>query len=138
MNGAIWHAECSYQVCKTGGQEIKMDEERVEAKAMDAVQQIGDAAGGLATSTQANVRGVIEKGGAVARDLSAAGTRVAGQASEIIKSAANQAGDAASSLYRQGADAGGQVRRYAAEQPITALLIAAALGYGLAYLIHRR
>ena len=53
MNGAIWHAECSYQVCKTGGQEIKMDEERVEAKAMDAVQQIGDAAGDLATSTQA-------------------------------------------------------------------------------------
>ena len=63
---------------------------------------------------------------------------MAGQAGEVIKSAANQAGDAASSLYRQGADAGGQVRRYAAEQPITALLIAAALGYGLAYLIHRR
>jgi hypothetical protein len=27
--------------------------------------------------------------------------------------------------------------RYAAEQPLTALLIAGAAGYGLAYLIHR-
>jgi ElaB/YqjD/DUF883 family membrane-anchored ribosome-binding protein len=115
-----------------------MDEERVEAKAMDAVERIGDAAGDLAASTQANARSVIEKGSAVARDLSTAGSRMAGQASEVIKSAANQAGDAASTLYRQGADAGGEVSRYVAEQPMTALLVAAALGYGLAYLIHRR
>jgi hypothetical protein len=36
----------------------------------------------------------------------------------------------------QGARAGGYLSRYAA-QPLTALLIAGVLGYGLAYLIHR-
>jgi ElaB/YqjD/DUF883 family membrane-anchored ribosome-binding protein len=134
----IWPADCYFKAGEEGVRRLKMDEERVEAKAMDAVERIGDAAGDLAPGTQANVQSMIEKGSAVARDLSAAGTRMAGQASEVIKTAANQAGDAASALYRQGADAGGQVNRYVAEQPMTALLIAAALGYGLAYLIHRR
>ena len=34
--------------------------------------------------------------------------------------------------------AGEYIRQYAAQQPVTALLIAGAIGYALAYLIHRR
>ena len=50
---------------------------------------------------------------------------------------ANQASQAAATVYQQGARAGASVSRLAAEQPLTALLIAAAIGYGAAYLIHR-
>jgi hypothetical protein len=34
--------------------------------------------------------------------------------------------------------AGEYIRQYAAQQPVTALLIAGAIEYALAYLIHRR
>ena len=78
----------------------------------------------------------------VARDVSAAGTQAAMQAGELIQGAArqvgNQASQAATTLYEQGATARGFVSRYTAEQPWTALLLAAAVGYGLAYLFHRR
>ena len=63
------------------------------------------------------------------------------QAGDAIQGAAreagNRAGQAATTLCQQGGRAGGYVSRYTADQPLTALLIAGALGYGLAYLIHR-
>ena len=49
----------------------------------------------------------------------------------------NQASQAATTVYEQGARAGASVSKYAAEQPLIALLIAGAIGYGIAYLIHR-
>jgi len=64
------------------------------------------------------------------------------QAGEIVQSAAREAGNqatqAATNLYQQGSRAGDFISRYTAAQPITALLVASAIGYGLAYLIHRR
>jgi ElaB/YqjD/DUF883 family membrane-anchored ribosome-binding protein len=119
-----------------------MDEERVEVTVMDTVEKIGNDASDLAARTQAGVQGALEKASAVAQDVSAAAPRLAPQAGEIIKgvacNAANQAGEAANALYRQGANAQGYVSRYVAEQPIAALLIAAAFGYGIGYLVHRR
>jgi ElaB/YqjD/DUF883 family membrane-anchored ribosome-binding protein len=77
----------------------------------------------------------------VAHDVSTAGGQAVAQAGEVIEGAVrevgNQAGQAAQTVYRQGARAGGYLSQYAAEQPLTALLIAGAIGYGLAYLIHR-
>ena len=63
------------------------------------------------------------------------------EASDAIQGVAREVGNkvdqAATTAYRQGARAGGYVSQYAAEQPLTALLIAGAIGYVLAYLIHR-
>jgi ElaB/YqjD/DUF883 family membrane-anchored ribosome-binding protein len=54
------------------------------------------------------------------------------------REAGNQATQAATNLYQQGSRAGDYITQYAAERPVTALLVAGAIGYGLAYLIHRR
>ena len=77
----------------------------------------------------------------MARQVSESGGQAASRAGEVIQGVArdvgNQASQAATNLYQQGSLAGGYVSRYTAEQPLTALLIAGLIGYGLAYLIHR-
>ena len=76
------------------------------------------------------------------RQASDAGRQAMAQAGEIIQGAARQAGEQASqvatNLYQQSSRAGDTISRYTAEQPLTALLLAGTIGYGLAYLIHRR
>ena len=136
-----------------------MDEHRVEGTARDAAGKVSETVSDLAAQTQANVQGMIDQGKAMfenaktsagdaiesatstARDVSTAGTQAAAKASEVIqgvtREVGNQAGQAATALYQQGSTAGGYVGRYAAEQPLTALILAAAGGYALAYLIHR-
>jgi len=59
------------------------------------------------------------------------------QATDAIHGIAQDVGQAANTVYQQGARAGGSVSRYTSEQPLTALVIAGAIGYGLARLIHR-
>jgi ElaB/YqjD/DUF883 family membrane-anchored ribosome-binding protein len=77
-----------------------------------------------------------------ARQASEVGKQAMAQVGETIQGAAREAGNqatqAANSLYQQGSQASHYISRYAGEQPVTALLIAGAIGYGLAYLIHRR
>jgi ElaB/YqjD/DUF883 family membrane-anchored ribosome-binding protein len=76
-----------------------------------------------------------------AADLAHKASAAGAQALDTIQGAArdvgNQASRTASAVYQQGAHAGGSVTRYTSEQPLTALLIAAGIGYGIAYLIHR-
>jgi len=73
-----------------------------------------------------------------ATDLARKASAPVVQAVDAIQGAARDVGQAANAVYQQGARAGGSVSQYATEQPLTALVIAGALGYGLAYLIHRR
>lgn len=130
-----------------------------QGTARDTADKVGEAASGLAAQTNADMRGTLDQGKAmlqdakagvgnameratsVAQDASAAGTQAAAQAGDVIQGVArevgNQAGQAATTLYQQGSSAGNYVSRYASEQPWTALILAAAFGYGLAYLIHR-
>jgi ElaB/YqjD/DUF883 family membrane-anchored ribosome-binding protein len=86
---------------------------------------------------KASASDAIGKASALAQEASAAGSRAAAQAGEIAQNVARQVGDQATSLYQQGTAAGNYLTRYTAEQPWTALLAAAAIGYGLAYLVHR-
>jgi ElaB/YqjD/DUF883 family membrane-anchored ribosome-binding protein len=90
---------------------------------------------------QASAGEAIDKAAELARKASAAGVEAVSQASAAIQGAAkdvgNQASQAATAVYEQGAQAKGYVSRYAAEQPLSALLIAGAIGYGIAYLVHR-
>jgi ElaB/YqjD/DUF883 family membrane-anchored ribosome-binding protein len=127
---------------KTFTQEERMEEGTVkDANVQDAVDQ-GKAMWQEAKAGAGDaINKASNKASSVARDMSAAGSQAAAQASEAIQGVArqvgNQAGQAATAIYERGTNAGGYVSRYTAEQPWTALLVAAAIGYGLAYLIHR-
>ena len=125
----------------------------------DATTKVGDTVSDLAAKTENVVRDKVEQGKPVLRDLqgsagaaidkaaglardaSSAGMQAVAQASDAIQGVAREVGNkvdqAATTAYQQGTRAGGYVSQYAAEQPLAALLIAGAIGYGLAYLIHR-
>jgi ElaB/YqjD/DUF883 family membrane-anchored ribosome-binding protein len=63
-----------------------------------------------------------------------AGSTIQGAASETVR----QVRDAAAKTYDQGAQAADYLSRNTAEQPLLALLLAGAVGYAIAYLIHSR
>jgi ElaB/YqjD/DUF883 family membrane-anchored ribosome-binding protein len=136
-----------------------MDEQRVEGMAKEAAEQAGKTASdavaqvgatvqakldqgrAMAQNVRAGAQETIDKATTLARQVSETGGQAASRAGEVIQGVArdvgSQASQAASNLYQQGSRAGGYVTRYTAEQPLTALLIAGLIGYGLAYLIHR-
>ena len=72
-----------------------------------------------------------------ATDLARKASAPINQAADAIHGIAQDVGQAASTVYQQGARASGSVSRYTSEQPLTALVIAGAIGYGRARLIHR-
>jgi hypothetical protein len=125
-----------------------MDKRRVEDVVTGTVAEVGDAVKGkldqgkgVFEDLQAGAGEAMEKATALVREVSATGSQAVAQAGDVVQGVAHevgsQAGQAAATVYQQGVRAGGYLSRYTAEQPLTALLIAGALGYGLAYLIHR-
>jgi ElaB/YqjD/DUF883 family membrane-anchored ribosome-binding protein len=132
-----------------------MDQQQGEAAISDAAAKVGNTVSNLTTEAgrvaqdkldQAKpvIRELRESAGAAmdkaadfAQKASNAGVQAVDAVQGVARDVANQAGQAATAVYQQGARAGGSVSRYTAEQPLTALLIAAAIGYGIAYLIHR-
>jgi ElaB/YqjD/DUF883 family membrane-anchored ribosome-binding protein len=132
-----------------------MEQQGNEAAMRDAAAKVGDTVGNLTTEAGKVVQDKIDQAKPVLRDLresagvamdkaadlaqkaSNAGVQAVDAVQGAARDVANQASQAASAVYQQGARAGGTVSRYAAEQPLTALLVAAAIGYGVAYLIHR-
>src|ERR1051325_8680798 len=58
------------------------------------------------------------------------------RAASMARNVGEQASAATGALYEQGARAGDYVSRNVNEYPLPALLVAGAVGYGLAYLIH--
>jgi ElaB/YqjD/DUF883 family membrane-anchored ribosome-binding protein len=132
-----------------------MDQQGNEAAVRDAAAKVGDTVGNLTTEAGKVVQDKIDQAKPVLRDLresagvamdkaadlaqkaSNAGVQAVDAVQGAARDVANQASQAANAVYQQGARAGGTVSRYAAEQPLTALLVAAAIGYGVAYLIHR-
>jgi ElaB/YqjD/DUF883 family membrane-anchored ribosome-binding protein len=82
--------------------------------------------------------GVKNAAGEVVEHLKgAAGEALASVAENIREQARDQAGAAAEALLRQTRRAGDRLSRYATAKPLTALLVAGAVGYGLGYLMHR-
>lgn len=59
-------------------------------------------------------------------------------ATDLARRAREGAAAASGAVYEQGSQAGQYLARGIDEYPITALLVAGAVGYGLAYLIHSR
>jgi hypothetical protein len=97
----------------------------------DQVSKVGNGLkGGIATTME------------TVTDWAGKGRTAAVQAGSTIRNTAIETGkqvsDAAAKTYAQGARATEYVSSNTAEQPLLALLIAGAIGYGIAYLIHGR
>ena len=132
-----------------------MDQQQGEGLMSQAAAKVGVTVGDLTGKSQEMVQDKIDQAKPVLRDLresagaamdkaadlaqkaSTAGVQAVDAIQGVARDVGNQVGQAATTVYQQSARAGGSVSRYAAEQPLTALLVAAAIGYGLAYLIHR-
>ena len=105
----------------------------MDTKTMDTngFNKIADTAKeGIATTTE-TVTDLAGKGWAAAVD---AGGTIQVAAAET----ARQIGDAAATTYQQGLRASRYVSQNTAEQPFLALLIAGAIGFGVAYMLYRR
>jgi ElaB/YqjD/DUF883 family membrane-anchored ribosome-binding protein len=132
-----------------------MDQQQGEAAISDAAAKVGNTVSNLTTEAGRVAQDKLDQAKPVIRELresagaamdkaadfaqraSNAGVQAVDTVQGVARDVANQASQAATAVYQQGARAGGSVSRYTAEQPLTALLIAAAIGYGIAYLIHR-
>ena len=132
-----------------------MDQHQVEAAVSDAVAQVGASVDELIGKTgktmqekidqakralrdlQESAGAALDKAGDLAQKASIAGAQAVDAVQGAARDVANHASRTATAVYQQGDRAVGSVSRYAAEQPLTALLVAAAIGYGIAYLIHR-
>jgi ElaB/YqjD/DUF883 family membrane-anchored ribosome-binding protein len=132
-----------------------MDEHQVESAASNAAAKVADSVNELAGATgkkmqdkidqakpalrdlQESAGAALDKAGDLAQKASVAGAQAVDAVQGVARDVASQASQTATAVYQQGARAGGSISRYAAEQPLTALLVAAAIGYGIAYLIHR-
>jgi ElaB/YqjD/DUF883 family membrane-anchored ribosome-binding protein len=96
-----------------------------------AREQTQELAGDAMERTRATVRNLSEQARAAMADRGAT-------AQELARRAREQAAMASDVLYQQGTRAGEYLTRNVNEYPLAALLIAGAVGYGLAYLIHTR
>ena len=84
----------------------------------------------------------LEQAKAMARDVGeqarAAAADAGATAQDLARRAREQATAASDALYQQGMRAGEYLTENVNEYPLTALLIAGAIGYGIAFLIHAR
>jgi ElaB/YqjD/DUF883 family membrane-anchored ribosome-binding protein len=124
-----------------------MDQQRNEDVMSDATAKVSDLSANAEKMVQDKIdqskpvlRNLQEAAGAAmdkATDVARKASTPVIQAADAIHGIAQDVGQAANTVYQQGARAGGSVSRYTSEQPLTALVIAGAIGYGIAYLIHR-
>lgn len=118
-----------------------MDQTRAREIAKDAAEQASKTVNEATQRVGEQVQPALDQAKATAQDLgnraSEAGRQAMDRAGEFVESVAPQAKQVASNLYDQGAQSGEYVRQYAAQQPLTAMLVAGVIGYTLGYLIHR-
>ena len=122
-----------------------MDDHRVGAvrNAGDKIEGDLDQRGRQSQSALGNAKDAF--GGATIADRAsafvkqtAAGETAASAVQDAAQKAGAQASDMGERLYDRGRRAGESVVRTVEQQPLAAVLIAAALGYGIAYLVHHR
>lgn len=91
--------------------------------------------GDWAPELQEGMASGVETAKDLAEQAQTAATRVGNTIRDAAVETGSRAGDAAAKAYKQTAD---YVSRSTVEQPLTALLVAGAIGYAAAYLIRRR
>ena len=94
-----------------------------------AMEQAKDTANQAMDHARTMARNIGDQARAAASDPGAT-------AQELTRRALEQASAAGDTLYRQGQRAGEYVTQNVNEYPLTALVIAGMIGYGLAYLVH--
>ena len=102
-----------------------MDENRIEGAARNIGGKIEDAAGNLTGDNKLKADGMADK-------VAGSAQQTYGQAADTVRNAANSAGDYGSQLLDQIEEAGDIVAEQIDQRPITALLIAAGVGFLLA------
>ena len=120
------------------------DDTLTQEQAMEVAREVGkvglDQARQQAHRATAMAGDTIEQAKTMARNIGdqalAAAADPAATAQELARRARDQASAAGDVLYRQGQRAGEYLTQNVNEYPLTALLIAGMIGYGLAYLIH--
>ena len=117
----------------TGGGTTTLDQNRTQQQSGTTANQVMEQA--KTTASQA-----MEQAKTMARNIgdqaAAAAADPTATAQELARRARDQAGAAGDVLYRQGQRASEYLTQNVNEYPLTALLIAGMIGYGLAYLIH--
>jgi vacuolar-type H+-ATPase subunit H len=117
----------------TGGGTTTLDQNRTQ-------QQSGTTANQAMEQAKTTANQAMEQAKTMARNIgdqaAAAAADPTATAQELARRAREQAGAAGDVLYRQGQRAGEYLTQNVNEYPLTALLIAGMIGYGLAYLVH--
>lgn len=123
-----------------------VDTDRIVGGAKEAVDKVQGAAGDFAGSNRDSVEGRF-------REAQGEAQNVYGQVKDKARDIADRAGDVASDAYDRAGDIAGEayersgsylrdgraaVGARVEENPLVALLIAGAVGYGLALLVHGR
>jgi ElaB/YqjD/DUF883 family membrane-anchored ribosome-binding protein len=106
------------------------------------VQQAKTTANQVMEQAKTTANQAMEQAKTMARDVGEQARAVAADpgatAQELARRARDQASVAGDVLYRQGQRAGEYLSENVNEYPLTALLIAGMIGYGVAFLIHTR
>jgi|SRR6266404_4799682 len=97
----------------------------------EQAQRAGTMAGNTLEQAKAMARDVGEQARAAAADAGAT-------AQDLARRGREQVAAASDALYQQSMRAGEYLTENVNEYPLTALLIAGAIGYGIAFLIHAR
>lgn len=102
---------------------------------MDDDKKVNEQVSNVGNAVKEGLAGALEKGGDLAGQAQAAAGQASGAIQDAATEASKQLGDAGAKAAAQAAD---YVSRNTAEQPLLALLVAGAIGYALAYMIHAR
>src|SRR5436189_4519264 len=125
--------EQGHMVSNTGGGTTTLDQNRTQ-------QQSGTTANQAMEQAKTTANQAMEQARTMARNIgdqaAAAAADPGATAQELARRAREQAGAAGDVLYRQGQRAGEYLTQNVNEYPLTALLIAGMIGYGLAFLVH--
>ena len=120
------------------------DDTLTREQAMDVAREVGKTAldQGRQQAHQATAMAgdTMEQARTMARNVGEQARATAAEASataqDLARRARDQAAAASDALYQHGMRAGEYLTENVNEYPLTALLIAGAIGYGLAFLIH--
>jgi hypothetical protein len=100
--------------------------------------RLGDLAGDAVDEAKGRVSAAAQTGSELAGRARTSAAEAGGAIQNAAVEAVRQIGDAAAEAYRQGVQVSKSVSQNTAEQPFLALLIAGAIGFGVAYMIFRR
>ena len=130
-----------------------MDEQRIQDRVSETTEKVGTMASDAAKQAGAAMQGKLDQGKAMVQDAQTSAARWRARLPRPADKRWLKRGSWCKVPHAKPATrrrkrrqtfiskvprAGDFITQYVAEQPVTALLVAGAIGYGLAYLIYRR